>query len=506
MKINSEIQDILAECYKDTKVLAKVLFPDLFFSEFSVLHDQIFDLIDSGAKKIAIAAPRGIGKTTIARTVAAKGILFRDTNFVSYVSNSASSAELQTENLKRDLLANIEVRKIFGNVKIADSEFQLDDTFAKTSWVAYGNTLVMPRGSGQQVRGLIWGKYRPQLIIIDDFENKDEIMNPEQRKKWKDWFHSDLEKSINRYNNDWRFIYIDTLKHEDALLQELIDSSDWESITLSVCNDKYESLAPSYITTEELKEEVETHKEKGILDIFYMEYMNLPIATEDASFKQGYFKYYNEPELDKSSVENIIIVDPAKTVKMQSAESAVLGLGINYTTNAIMVRDIVAEKLYPDELYDQMFDMKVRLNAHVMGIEVTGLEEFIKQPIENEMLKRGPSVSCELVWLKARSGPIEGQKVVAQERGKIRRIAALVPYYRQGYIYHNPNCCAQLEAQLLMFPRSKRKDIMDGLAYVIEMMDLGNRYFDVPDEDPDDSEAEFTELDYELPLTNWRTA
>lgn len=503
---NSEVQDIMAECYKSTRTCAKILFPDLFYSPFSPLHDQIFDLIDSGAKKIAIAAPRGIGKTTIARTVASKGIIFRDVNFISYVSNSATSAEMQTENIKRELLANQDIRKIFGSIRISDVDFELEESFSKSSWVSFGNTLIMPRGSGQQVRGLIWGKHRPQLVIIDDFENKDEIMNPEQRSKWKSWFHSDLEKSINRYLDDWRFIYIDTLKHEDSLLQELIDSSDWESITLSICDDKYNSLAPDYISTIELKEEVETHREKGALDIFYMEYMNLPVSTEDASFKQEYFKYYDEPQLDKSKIETVIIVDPAKTVKMQSSESAIVGIGIDYATNAIYFRDCIAEKLYPDELYNAMFDMRARLNVHTVGIEVTGLEEFIKQPIENEMMKRGPSASFEPIWLKARSGPIEGQKVAGQEKGKIRRIASLVPYYRQGYIYHNKSCCAQLEVQLLMFPRSKRKDIMDAFAYIIEMMDLGNRYFNPPDEDPNDSEDEYKDLDYEIPLTNWRYA
>jgi hypothetical protein len=147
-----------------------------------------------------------------------------------------------------------------------------------------------------------------------------------------------------------------------------------------------------------------------------------------------------------------------------------------------------------------MFAMRKRLNAHVVGIEVTGLEEFIKQPIKNEILKRGPHASFEPVWLKARGGPADGSK------GKIKRIGALVPFYRQGYVFHNQSCCAGLEAQLLMFPRSKLLDIMDAFAYVVEMMELGERYFNPPDEKPDDVESEFEGLDYEEPLKEWRYA
>lgn len=501
IKNDPEIVEAIKRCYRSTKATAKVLFNDLFYAEFSPLHDQILDLIDSGAKKIAIAAPRGIGKTTIARTVASKGILFRDIHFISYVSNSATVAELQTENIKRELLSNQTIRRLFGDVKVADYKSSgLDDTFSKMAWVAFGNTLVLPRGAGQQVRGLIWDKYRPQLIIIDDLEKKDEVMNEENRKKLKEWFFSDLMNSINKYLDDWRVIYIDTLKHEDSLLQTLIDASDWESLVLSICDTNYESLAPSYITTEEIKKEVEAHREKGMLDVFYMEYMNMPTAGEDASFQSKYFKYYEETSDDfvknKKNLENVVIVDPAKTLRIHSAESCVIGIGVDMTSARIYIRDIVSRKMYPDEIYDEMCDMVTRLDAHVLGIEETSLGEFIRQPVMNELIKRNIPIG-EPKWLKPRSR-------------KEDRVAMLVPYYRQGYVYHNKSCCGGLEAQLLSFPRSKLWDIMDAEAYIIELLELGDRYFEptplLDGEGKEDPEAEFRDLEkeYDEPISDWR--
>ncbi len=509
MKTKEEIMmdDVLAACSVNIRVCSKTLFPDLFYSPFSILHDEIFKLIDSGYRKIAIAAPRGIGKTTIARTVASQGILFRDINFISYVSNSSTSATLQTENIKRELVSNKDIRHLFGSIKESDFENEMDESFSKESWVAFGNTLVMPRGAGQQVRGLLWKNYRPQLIIVDDLEKKDELLNPDNREALKDWFHSDLEKSINRYADDWRIIYIDTLKHQDSLLQELIESSDWKSIVLSICDDNFHSYAPSYMTDAEIQEELTSHREKGKLDIFYMEYMNAPTAKEDASFKTEYFKYYSETDKDKESElhnsENIVICDPAKTVKLSSADSAIVGIGLNYETRSIFVRDIVSGKMFPDELYKQFFDMAVRLKAYNTGVEVTGIEEFIKQPIENYRIEHKIKLPTP-IWLRARSGPAEGMKADAGTKGKLLRIAGLIPYYRMGYIWHNSACCAQLESQLLAFPRAKRLDVMDALAYVIEMMDLGSRYFSPPDEDPDDIEAEYDELENEPTLMDWR--
>lgn len=496
--ISPDIKDILALCYQRTSVFCKTLLPEAFNTPWSVLHTKMLNAIDSGHRKVCIAAPRGLGKTSVARALVKKSILFRDYEFIPYISNSETIATMQTENIKRELLSNREIRRIFGSVQINADDPELDDSFSKQSWVAFGNTLVMPRGAGQQVRGLLYKNYRPQLIIVDDLEKKEELENPENRRKLKEWFYSDLLKCVDRYSDKWRIIYIDTLKHYDSLLQELLLDPEWLGIRLDLCDDNYNSFAPHLISTEELKREVESHRSKGLLDVFYMEYRNMPISKEDATFRQEYFKYYEERDLDGASIENVVIVDPAKTANMHSADSAIVGIGIDYATNALYIRDIVSGKFFPDDLYEEMFAMRRRLNAHVIGIEVTGLEEFIKQPITNEMLRRGPADAFEPIWLKARGGAPDGEK------GKIKRIGSLSPYYRQGYIYHNKSNCAKLEAQLLSFPRSGLVDVADATAYVIELLELGGRYFTAPDYNPDELENEFAGLEYDAPLEDWR--
>jgi len=74
-------------------------------------------------------------------------------------------------------------------------------------------------------------------------------------------------------------------------------------------------------------------------------------------------------------------------------------------------------------------------------------------------------------------------------------------------MYHNASCAGvkKLEQQLLMFPRSKLWDLMDCLAYIIEMLELGERYFS-PKDNPEDIESEYKELDYDEPIENWRVA
>lgn len=490
--LDSEAEDILVECCRSTKTMARVMFPDRFTAEFTPLHDQIFDLIDYGAPRVAIAAPRGIGKTSIVSlALAARKMLFRLCHFYVYVSNSATSGELQTENLKFELSSNKLIKKMFGKVKTKGVQ-GLDESFSKKAWVALSNCLVLPRGSGQQVRGILYHNWRPDLIVIDDLEDTETIENEEIRIKRKQWFNADLLKCVSRVDKDWQVVYIDTLKHEDALLQDLIDSPDWESVRLEICDDDYEPTAPTFMSKEDIMKEVEYHRNENLMDVFYREFRNIPISIEDAVFRQEYFKHYEEPDLMSPEVgtppnlTNVVIIDPAKTVKLHSSESAAICWGISRADKKMYFRDCVSKCMYPDELYNVALDMVVNMGAFILAVEVTSLEQFIVQPIKNEMRIRG--VTAQFIELKAGGN---------NARTKAQRVATLAPHYRHGYIYHNKAICGKLETQLMSFPRSKKWDVMDAAAYITKIMEMEQQYFDPEGFEDVDPEAEYEELNNE---------
>ncbi len=510
--MDEELTKIHSLCSVSTRMTALTFFPERFYVPFAEdVHGKIFDLVDGPANKVAIAAPRGWGKTSIvALALIARYILFRKCEFIVYINMSHDAAALQTENLRRELTTNRAIKEFFGPIRPRGvRRDEVDESFSKKAWVAY-DTFVLPRGSGQQVRGVLFKNSRPGLIVIDDLEDPETIEGEVIRAKRKQWLYADVIKAIPRLHKDWKIVYIDTLKHEDALIQHLIDAPDWESVRLEACDDDFKSTAPHFVSDEDIQQEWEDHQAAGLTDVFFRELRNLPISTKDAAFQLSYFRYYGQAREEQvkehdlklidveiqadQNIETVVILDPAKTVKIHSAESAILGIGIDLRNARLYVRDAISEKMYPDEIYDALFGMATRLNAKVLGIEETSLNEFIKQPIKNEMFRRGKFF--QLVWLKARGG-----------MKKELRVKELVPYYRMGYVYHNAACSVvkKLEAQLLMFPRSKLWDLMDCLAYIIEMLELGERYFS-PADNPEDVEAEYDELEYEDPVSNWRFA
>lgn len=495
-----EIKEIMAQCTLSTKVSAKIIFSESFTRPFASVTEPVFKLIDNeDNSKIVIKAPRGWGKSTILNIAfAGKKILFREKHFIVLISSTATKAQMESENLKRELMTNDLVKKVFGNVKTNTADdMGIDPTFSKEMWIANGETLVFPRGAGQQVRGVRWGKRRPDLIIVDDLEDPEAVMSEDQRKKTKEWFFADVLNSIDR-SVPTMVVFIGTLLHENSLLADLLADPTWKSVEIDLCDDELKSNWPDFMTTEEVKKLYESYKVQGLLDVFYREYRGIPVAKETATFKTSYFKNYHETDADfvagKGKMESIVIIDPAKTTNVSSDFSAIVGIGVNTEATKVYIRDIDADRMHPDDIYRRAFAMAERLGARTIGYEVTSLNEFITYPITTYMVKMGKFYN--LVELKARGK-------------KEDRIAMLSPLYRLGYIFHNPNVCMVLENQLLSFPKSKRDDVMDATAYLVEMLELGERYF-APDntdgEMPDDDEFAELAKEYEPPLKNWRAA
>lgn len=477
-------KEILAPCYGSLKSTCYTLFPDIFFREFGKCHEELFEkLEDPAVKKLAVLAFRGIGKTSlILKAFAAKRLLFQESKFIIPLGCTYTHAEMQSENLKKELSEiNKDIKRIFGDIR--------DKTqWTKEHWrVRFadgelgGN--VFPRSAGQQVRGLLIDNFRPDLWLADDIENPKYIASDEHRHSVVEWFFSDVMYTLDLGIGapDWKMIVSGTVLHEDSLVLMLQDDKGWEHVNIPLCDDKFRSIWPGYMTDDMIMAEYEEHKARDTLEIFYRERMNLPIVTEDRTFKPP-FKYYKETEKELNEspkIENIVIIDPAKTKKLASAETGIVGVGIDIYGNKIKVRDALGKKMLPDEIYREALAMCARINARVLGVEVTSLHEFIVQPLRNEIFRQ--NLGIEIVELHARGH-------------KADRVRALTPYYRHGDVEHHPTACGGLEAQLLSFPKSKRWDQMDALAYVAQMMSEGNRYF-VKYDSEEMIEKEFEELE-----------
>lgn len=503
---NNSLRELIEPCVDDTAICAVTLFESHITRPFCPLHSTILDLLDDDSKRlVAIAAPRGFGKTTlIGLCFIARKALFRHAPYIVYISATAAEAAQKVKTLARELTENPIIKELFGNlqgVKWAEEkgEIELVDETGKPF------CFIQAKGAGNQIRGLKWGQHRPSLFLVDDLESKEDAQSEEQRKKLKKWFFGDLLGALD--NSDLstsRVVLIGTIVHQDSLLANLIDEKTevdfkdaeqeemanlvngrerFYSVRLEACNDNYESIWPEFISTASIRARAEAYRQRGLLDIFFMEFRNMVIAGEEAAFQQSMFHYYGErseeflAELKSRQVDTIIIVDPAKTANTTSAFTAVIAVGFNAIKNRIYFRDCVNDRLTPDQIFKTAVDMATRFNTSVIGIEVTGLNNFVTFPFQQYIATQRQFI--QVVEIKA-------------IREKTLRVAALVPFYRMGAIFHNEDLHVRgsLESQLLSFPYSKYWDVMDCFANCIDMFDIGERSFTFQSASPNGSEEE----------------
>jgi hypothetical protein len=120
--------------------------------------------------------------------------------------------------------------------------------------------------------------------------------------------------------------------------------------------------------------------------------------------------------------------------------------------------------VYPDYLYKKIAELCAKWKTGLVGVEVTSLNEFIKQPLRNFLGRTGRSYN--IIDLHPRGG-------------KEDRAKWLAAYYRNHSVYHNvEGQCDQLEIALKSFPRPKYWDLIDCMAYIVQMLHIGNSYFD----------------------------
>jgi hypothetical protein len=491
----SQMDELLAECYAHTEVFAKTFFPDVFFRPFAKMHRELCRVLDDdNIQKVAIAAPRGIGKTSLFNMAfPAKRILYRDSNYIIPISATADAAVEQADDLKDQLVENELIHAVFGPQQPEKST----DAFGQKAWVTRNGTKILPRGAGQQIRGKKHRSNRPDLFVIDDLEDDEAVESEDRREKLYRWLFSAVVNSVDRGSTDWRIILIGTILHEDAILSRLLKDPSWFTMRFEICNDQYESSWPEFISTTQVKKLAQEYRDQGLLEVFYREYRNIPIASEEQGFRPDMFidyttldkddpRYMTEEQLNRSpDVETVILSDPARTMRKGSANTAIVAVAIHRRTGLLYIRDVIEGQFDPNSMIEAMLDMAENTNALVLAPEVTGLNQYVTWPLENAMLRRGKHyVLVEVKPRESKTGP--------------KRSGGLVPLYRQGMVLHNGPVCGGLEKYLMQWPRPEKWDVIDAVAGIIYAMEDGERFLGlIQDLDPAAIEAEYEELEYD---------
>ena len=429
----------------------------------------------------AVAAPRGHAKST---NLTFKGTmhstLYGYKHYPIIISDSSEQAEGFLDNIRVEFEENTAILEDFG--PLAGSVWRSNVLVTKT------NIKIEAIGSGKKIRGRKHRNWRPDLIILDDVENDENVRTPEQRSKLKNWFDKAVSKSGDDYTD---IVYIGTLLHYDSLLAKTLTNpayrsikykaviqfsqaddlwQQWESIFTDLANDDREADALAFFQahkaamlegTQVLWEEKLSYYDLMVMRVsegeasFNSEEQNEPINPDDCLFMEEWFEYYNEAEINfRDPVFDFFgFIDPSLGKTKRSDLSAIVTLAKHRSSGYMYVVDADIERRHPDRIIADVLAKERWLRASFghgyrkLGAETNQFQWFLKEELAKASAKAG-------LYL-----PIEE---VQQTSDKVMRIQTLQPDVKNKYIKFNRRHKRLLE-QLTQFPMGAHDDGPDAL-------------------------------------------
>ena len=442
--------------------------------EKSELHKYLFqrlpEIVRSGeSESDAIAAPRGEAKSTlVSQLFVLWCIVCGCKKYALIVMNSIEQAYPMLEAIKAELEANPRLRCDFGEACGAGRTWQMGMV------ITANNAKIQAVGSGKKIRGMRHGAQRPDLVVLDDIENDEQVKSPEQRDKLQSW----LDKTITPLGGAGEkldIVYIGTILHYDSVLNRVLANEFWTS-------KKFKAIIqwPDNMDMWEKWEEVRRNQgraaaqafyqknaaelqqgaltswaARGILELmtirakvglaaFASEYQNDPLEGDDAPFANSITFWVNrlpdwvfygacDPSLGKAGKAR----DP----------SALLVGGFDRKNGVLDVVEAQIKKRVPDRIILDVIELQKQYNCLAWAIETVQFQEFLK----TELVKRSAQLGVPI--------PAVGVKPSAD---KLLRIESIQPHMHNGLIRLHPNQTTLIE-QLRHFPRADHDDGADAL-------------------------------------------
>lgn len=441
-------------------------------------HREMWQLVTSNSKQVAIAAPRHHAKSTaVTHAYTLASVLFRESRYVLIVSDTVTQAVQFLGDIKKELLDNEDLRSLF-----AVSSFPKDTEDDLIVELEDGYTFrIQAKGSEQKLRGLKWANLRPDLIIGDDLENEEIVMNKDRRYKFKRWFYGALIPCVS---SSGKIRIVGTILHLDSLLENLMPASQlqtvrgkgkkaliqedlreyteertpWRSIKYRAHTDDFKKIlwpdGPKSI--EDFKMLKEDFDARGLGDVYSQEMLNVPLDITDTFFRKADFTGM-KPEDHKKKLVYYATCDLAVSQAQRADYSAFVVGGMD-ENGILYCKHVVKERLDALEIVDTILMIQKIYKPVLFGLEQGVIQKAIGPYLNEEMLKRGEFIST--VLLKP-----SGDKLTRARSIQARMRAGACKFDKDADWYQ------AFEDELLRFPRDKHDDQVDAWSYLGLMLD-----------------------------------
>lgn len=427
----------------DFQFFFKTYMPHYAGESNSLLHNWLFEnlpaKVKGDGKKIVIAAPRGEAKSTIVtQAFTLWAIITGKKRYVPIIMDAKHQAITMLAALKAEIEGNVRLKMDFPGSTGSGPVWQMDTI------ITTNNAKVQAIGSGQRIRGLRHGPNRPDLIILDDLENDNNVRSLIQRDRLEEWIQKSV-LNLGPPNGTLDVVMIGTVLNSDSVLNRIMKNSMWEAHKFqAILNwpdniylwEEWEEIikAKGEMQASEFYLRFKKEMDVGAIvswpevrtleklmqirvsigeDAFDAEMQNNP-AKQNAIFKS--FTFWTEPE------NNWLIYaacDPSMGRSGKGDPSAILIAGYDKATGILNIIEADIRKRPPDQIINDVIMYQKKYNPRLWFFETIQFQEYLMEQVIQQSLRCGVPV------------PAQGVKPTTD---KMLRIEGIQPYVNRGTI------------------------------------------------------------------------
>tara|TARA_R100000742_G_C4277226_1_gene98923 strand:+ start:893 stop:2383 length:1491 start_codon:yes stop_codon:yes gene_type:complete len=462
----SDKREIMRKMQEDMLLFGRMVMPNMFSSESPKFHYTITETLqDNSIKQINIIAPRGHAKSSVVAGVYPLFHLMFDEGIkvIVLVSRTQSHATKLLGTIKDVLDYSKEFRYFFGYWgqhsarKWSNNEIELKD-----------GSIVICKGTGQQLRGIKHGNQRPTLLILDDPEDEVNTKTAEAMEFNLRWLLQSGVPSLDPLRG--KICVIGTPQHQRCLVETLKDMDGWSNLEFRPNLEEKIPLWDEVWPIDKLEQKKKELDSINRLSVFYREYLCQIVGDEDNLFRPEDFQWYDGYiETDRAGLSNLVLtningeevtevrpvnvftgVDPASSTKKTADYSVIFNIAIDEDNNRFCL-PYYRKRANPLDLADNIIENFKLYKSTKTRIESVGYQEMLRQYIKEQAEK----LKLFIPGLEIKENP---------RTSKSYRLESLQPLFANKKVYMKKNM-TELEDELMLYPRGKNDDLLDGLFY-----------------------------------------
>lgn len=315
-------------------------------------------------------------------------------------------------------------------------------------------------GKGASIRGLSWKDLRPELIIIDDPQDLDDVESDLIVDRDWDWFLSE----VKFLGKDARIFLIGNNLGEKCIVERCLASKEilnFDGQRIPIADSAgdppdvtlLKSSWPERYSLDFIINEKETYEQLGKTDIWWRERMCVAVSPTTQRFRHGMFRYYRLEDIRRKlpSMSKYTTVDLAIGQTKRSDFTVVCTIAVDKDNNWFIL-DMDYGRYNVSETMNAIFSAVQKHRPRLVGMEGVAYQAAMKQFLERDMSARNSYFSIQML---------------DSDRKKELRIEGMHPRFEAGKIFFPADAqfLPELEKELMAFPRGQHDDLIDALAY-----------------------------------------